>query len=140
MRVGLIKARMIGCVNAEGPALVFMDAHIEVTEGWLEPLLEPIAKNPNTTTLPTVSNLDRETLEFKYIINQKTFYVGGLGWEMSYEWKTVPDWEKKNRTSSCDPLRSPTMLGAFFVIRKDYFKLLGMYDPEFEIWGGENLE
>lgn len=35
LRVGLIKARMIGSVNAEGPALVFMDAHIEVTPGWL---------------------------------------------------------------------------------------------------------
>ena len=29
VRVGLIKARMFGCVNAKGPALVFMDAHIE---------------------------------------------------------------------------------------------------------------
>lgn len=30
--------------------------------------------------------------------------------------------------------------GAFFVIDKDYFELLGMYDPEFDIWGAENLE
>ena len=30
--------------------------------------------------------------------------------------------------------------GAFFVIDKDYFQLLGMYDPEFDIWGAENLE
>lgn len=29
VRVGLIRARMFGCVNAKGPALVFMDAHIE---------------------------------------------------------------------------------------------------------------
>jgi glycosyltransferase involved in cell wall biosynthesis len=34
VRVGLIKARMFGCVNAHGPALVFMDAHTEVTLGW----------------------------------------------------------------------------------------------------------
>lgn len=37
VRLGLIKARMLGCVNAEGPALVFMDAHVEVTIGKLIP-------------------------------------------------------------------------------------------------------
>ena len=34
-----MKARMLGTVNSRGPALIFMDAHIEVTKGWLEPLL-----------------------------------------------------------------------------------------------------
>lgn len=63
VRVGLIKARIFGCVNAKGPALVFMDAHIEVTPGWLEPLIDPIARNPNTTTIPVV-----DALVEKYLI------------------------------------------------------------------------
>lgn len=75
LRLGLIKARMMGCINTLGPVLVFMDAHIEVTEGWLEPLLDPIAKNPNTTTLPVVDGLDRETLEYKYNPNPNTYKV-----------------------------------------------------------------
>lgn len=60
IRLGLIKARIFGCVNAKGPALVFMDAHVEVTPGWLEPLLDPIARNPNTTTIPVVDALVRD--------------------------------------------------------------------------------
>lgn len=139
-RVGLIKARMIGSVNAEGPALVFMDAHIEVTEGWLEPLIDPIAKNHNASTIPVVDGLDPETLEYKYNPDPKTYMVGGFDWNLIYKWKEIPEWEKKRLDNSLSPIRTPTMLGAFFVIRKDYFELLGMYDPEYEIWGAENLE
>jgi predicted glycosyltransferase involved in capsule biosynthesis len=32
------------------------------------------------------------------------------------------------------------MLGAFFMIDREYFRKLGMYDHEFDIWGAENLE
>ena len=32
-RIGLIKARMMGAVNSQGPALIFMDSHMEVTTG-----------------------------------------------------------------------------------------------------------
>lgn len=139
-RVGLIKARMIGCVNAEGPALVFMDAHIEVTPGWLEPLIDPLAKNHNATTVPVVDAIDAQTFKYTYNDNPETYMVGGFDWNLIYKWKNIPEWEKKRLNNSCDPIRSPTMLGAFFVIRKDYFEMLGMYDPEYEIWGAENLE
>lgn len=72
IRLGLIKARMYGCVNAEGPALVFMDAHIEVTDGWLEPLIDPLARNHNVTTIPVVDALDGHTLEYSYNPNPET--------------------------------------------------------------------
>jgi polypeptide N-acetylgalactosaminyltransferase len=72
IRLGLIKARMFGCVNAIGAALVFMDAHIEVTKGWLEPLIDPLARNPNTTTIPVVDSLHPNTLEYNYNPDPKT--------------------------------------------------------------------
>lgn len=84
-RVGLIKARMIGCVNAEGPALVFMDAHIEVTPGWLEPLIDPLARNFNASTVPVVDALDGETLEYRYNADPKTYMVGGFDWNLICE-------------------------------------------------------
>lgn len=128
-----MKARILGAKYAKGPVLVIMDAHVEVTVGWLPPLLDPIAKNPKIIMLPGVVSIVPETLEFNNVIGDLYNYVGGFTWELMYTWISVD-------TKNGAPLRSPTMLGAAFVIRKDLFESLGYYDSGFELWGGENLE
>lgn len=121
---------MMGAVNAEGPALIFMDSHMEVTEGWLEPLLDRLAINRNITSISVVDTIDMETLEYRYRSNPTHVSVTGFDWNLMFNWKAIPESEKKRRKNPNDPVYSPTMLGAFFVIDKDYFELLGMYDPE----------
>lgn len=130
-----MKARILGAENATASVLVVMDSHMEVTTGWLPPLLDPIVKNPKTITLPGVETIKPQTLEYHNAISNLYNWVGGFTWEMMYTWTIL---EKANISET--PLRSPTMLGAVFVIRKDYFKALGYYDSGFELWGGENLE
>lgn len=132
-----MKARILGAQNAKGPVLVVMDSHCEVTTGWLPPLLDPIVKNPKTITLPGVESIKPQTLEYHNVISDLYPWVGGLTWQLMYTWTMVAG-PRPNRSET--PLRSPTMLGAAFAIRKDYFEELGYYDSGFELWGGENLE
>ena len=44
-RSGLIRARLLGAEVVTGQVITFLDAHVECTEGWLEPLLARIAED-----------------------------------------------------------------------------------------------
>lgn len=44
-RLGVGGCRSLGAAKAEGELLVFMDSHCECQKGWLEPLLERVAKD-----------------------------------------------------------------------------------------------
>jgi polypeptide N-acetylgalactosaminyltransferase len=152
---------MMGAVNSQGPALIFMDSHIEVTTGWLEPLLDRLAINKNITSISVMDTVDMDTLEYRYSEDPSHVLVTGFEWNMIFNWKKPYEPEGSQRKNPNDPISSPTMLGAFFgkdlnssywkisvdqsllfpaVIDKSYFELLGMYDDGFEIWGAENLE
>ena len=60
-REGLIRARLLGAAKASGDVLIFLDSHCECTEGWLEPLIDPIARNPNASTIPLIEVIDDNT-------------------------------------------------------------------------------
>jgi polypeptide N-acetylgalactosaminyltransferase len=80
-----MKARMMGCVNAEGPALVFMDSHMEVTIGWLEPLLDRLAINKNITAISVIDNINMDTLRYDYR-KSDDIYLTGFGWDLRFTW------------------------------------------------------
>ena len=44
-RMGLMRSRLRGAEVAKGDTMTFLDAHVEVTNGWLPPLLYEIKKN-----------------------------------------------------------------------------------------------
>lgn len=123
-----MQARMMGAVNTNGPALVFMDAHMEVTEGWLEPLLDRIAINKNYSSISVVETISMDDIGFHTHWDPKNIPVTGFFWNLIFSWKSPPESEFVRRKDVNEPLISPTMLGAFFVINKEYFETLGMYD------------
>jgi len=136
-RVGLIRARLMGASKATSPVLTFLDSHIECTPGWMEPLIDRIARDPTNVVCPVIDVLDTETLEYQ---GNGYFAVGGFDWNLQFNWHGVPEHENKRRGHSWAPAYSPTMAGGLFAIDKAFFEKLGTYDSGFDIWGAENLE
>ncbi|CAO1440901.1 unnamed protein product [Diamesa serratosioi] len=139
-REGLIRARIIGANHSTAEVLTFLDSHIECTPGWLEPLLDRIARDPTTVPCPVIDIIYDTNFEFMWNYNPENLQVGGFDWHLQFSWHLQPEHEKNRKNHSAEPLRSPTMAGGLFSIDKAFFEKLGMYDPGFDIWGGENLE
>ncbi|XP_076329556.1 putative polypeptide N-acetylgalactosaminyltransferase 9 [Tachypleus tridentatus] len=138
-REGLIRARLLGSSVATAPVLTFLDSHCECTEGWLEPLMDRIARNSTTVVCPVIDVIDDNTFEYHFR-DSSGLNVGGFDWNLQFNWHSVPRREKEKREHSWDPVWSPTMAGGLFSIDKSFFEKLGTYDSGFDIWGGENLE
>ncbi|XP_049873274.1 putative polypeptide N-acetylgalactosaminyltransferase 9 isoform X2 [Pectinophora gossypiella] len=138
-REGLIRARLLGARYVTAPVLTYLDSHCECAEGWLEPLLDRIARNKTTVVCPVIDVIDDNTLEFHYR-DSSSVNVGGFDWNLQFNWHPVPAKERARHMHTAEPVYSPTMAGGLFAIDKEFFERLGTYDSGFDIWGGENLE
>ncbi|XP_070183578.1 putative polypeptide N-acetylgalactosaminyltransferase 9, partial [Littorina saxatilis] len=138
-REGLIKARLLGLSHVTARVVVFLDSHCECAQGWLEPLLERIYKDPTNVVVPIIDAINDETFQFNYA-SAKYANVGTFNWALMFNWMQIQPGELARRKSIVEPIRTPTMAGGLFAIDRDYFYKLGTYDPGMKIWGGENLE
>jgi polypeptide N-acetylgalactosaminyltransferase len=136
-REGLIHARNRGAQEAKAEVLLFLDSHIECTEGWLEPLLDRIALNSSAIAVPIVNKINDTTFELVPFDHPNYVTLGGFHWDLHFHWFYV---NSEFYTNPLAPVITPTMSGGLFAITKKFFMKLGMFDPGLEIWGGENLE
>merc|ERR1719414_659340 len=118
-RGGLMLARMAGVEVASGEVLTFLDSHVEVTTGWLEPLLQRIVLNPLAVVCPVIEEVNDKTLQYKFVTRN---LEGIFYWNLDFGWREInrDDWS---------PYPIPVMAGGLFAIRKDWFAKLGHYDP-----------
>lgn len=63
-RTGLVAARLRGASIATGKTLTFLDAHCEVSPGWLEPLLVEIARDYTRVVCPVIDAIS--DMDFSY--------------------------------------------------------------------------
>uniref|UniRef100_A0A0N5AZX6 Polypeptide N-acetylgalactosaminyltransferase n=1 Tax=Syphacia muris TaxID=451379 RepID=A0A0N5AZX6_9BILA len=137
-RSGLIRARLEGSKIAKGKVLLFLDAHVEVTEGWLEPLLYRVFEDRKRVVAPIIDVISDET--FEYVVASDTTW-GGFNWHLNFRWYPVParEMERRNHDRS-SPIQTPTIAGGLFAIDRQFFYDIGAYDEGMQVWGGENLE
>jgi polypeptide N-acetylgalactosaminyltransferase len=87
-REGLIRTRLFGAKVATGDVLIFLDSHIEATDGWLEPLIAEISRNKTVVVTPMIDIIDKDTFEYKYSKNSRVS-VGGFDWNLHFTWVSL---------------------------------------------------
>uniref|UniRef100_A0A6A7FWV6 Polypeptide N-acetylgalactosaminyltransferase n=3 Tax=Hirondellea gigas TaxID=1518452 RepID=A0A6A7FWV6_9CRUS len=138
VRTGLVRARLLGAQQATGKVLTFLDAHCEVTTGWLEPLLSRIGQDSTRVVCPIIDIIHEDTFQY---VRSFELHWGAFNWNLHFRWYALGhnevDIRKINITQA---YKTPAMAGGLFSIDRDYFYRLGSYDRTMDIWGGENLE
>ncbi|KAG5672039.1 hypothetical protein PVAND_002201 [Polypedilum vanderplanki] len=135
-RVGLIKSRINGFLESKGEIVTFLDSHCECADGWLEPLLAKVAEDNQIVVVPVIDTIDVNTFEYQWIKSINSIPIGGFDWTLNFKWALN---FVENQIPTL-PIRTPVMSGGLFAINRHFFIRLGLYDPELDIWGGENLE
>lgn len=62
--------------------------------GWLEPLLDRIARNSTTVVCPVIDVIDDTTMEYHWR-DSGGVNVGGFDWNLQFNWHAVPERERK---------------------------------------------
>lgn len=112
---------------------------MEVSPGWLEPILDRFSKDMNVVVWPRVSTIDGDSLKM-WLDNNDAGNIGGFAWNMDFNWINIKWYEGDHPTEMWEPKKSPTIIGATYAISKQFFTSVGMLDPDFDIWGGEDVE
>lgn len=125
-----MRARLFASRAARGQVLLFLDAHCEPTPGWLEPLLEPIAKDRTAVTMPSLDALNWETLEYSGA--ESIYVIGGVNWLINMLWAPIPKREVERRQKE-DPypvtanIRTATMAGGLFAMDRSVDRIILEY-------------
>ena len=119
-RQGLVRTRMAGIRAAEADVLTFLDSHIEATFGWLEPLLDRVARNYMTVACPVIEAIDEKTMQYKFV-SQVIFrvppywlsshliavkdLVGTFNWKLEFDWSPITEEQQKAREHPWAPYK-----------------------------------
>ena len=111
---GLIRARLMGAKKAASSAtepevLVFLDAHVEVSKGWLVPILSEIAGDRTRVVMPVIDEIDHKT--FKYDPVDDDHERGGMDWKLMHFWIGSGKWDWLPGQMETDAFPAPTMIG-----------------------------
>eukprot|EP00388_Colpodella_angusta_P007025 GDKJ01020198.1.p1 GENE.GDKJ01020198.1~~GDKJ01020198.1.p1 ORF type:complete len:635 (-),score=107.25 GDKJ01020198.1:75-1979(-) len=131
-RHGVVRARLHGAKLSQGNAILVLDSHIEVSEQWIEPLLEVLHDNPKAIATPQIDSII--STDFSFTRDE------GIGCYLSLKFTMIEEAHLSTPYTSREPVASPIMAGGLWAARRDWFFELGGYDAQMDIWGAEHLE
>ncbi|WP_169988233.1 glycosyltransferase [Microbispora sp. H10836] len=121
---GIAAARNHGARVASQPALVFLDAHCGVADGWLDPLLDVLDEEPEAVAGPAVR--DAEQPDY---VGCGARIVDAL---FTYRWQRVPD-------TACAHVPVGVVPGGCLAVNRRTFADAGGFAP-FTGFGVEDVE
>lgn len=63
--------------------MIFLDAHVEVTDGWLEPLLAHIVEDRSLVAVPHINGINAYTWRFEFSNNDR---FTRFSWDLQLYW------------------------------------------------------
>jgi glycosyltransferase involved in cell wall biosynthesis len=122
-RLGITRARNHGAALASGDVVVFSDAHVTPSSGWLEPLCEALADPEAGVVAPAISPMGRQD-----------------GRAYGFTWRApslTTAWLYRNDDGVATV---PMLCGCFLALRRETFERLGGFDEGLVTWGLEDAE
>ncbi len=119
---GAARARNLGAAAARAPYLVFCDAHVIVSPGWLEGLIGCLEKGEADAVCPAIE-LARPP--------GYTFYGGT--WNENLSWVGLV-----SRPAGVQEI--PLAPAGCLAVRADVFRSVGGFEEGFRIWGCDDAE
>ena len=71
----------------EGDVLVFLDAHMELGDGWLEPYLQRIKEDYRNVVIPTLDTI--HYLHFSVYGATKVGHINTMDWSLNHFFREI---------------------------------------------------
>jgi GT2 family glycosyltransferase len=121
--LGVARARNFGARHARGDVIVFSDAHVAASRGWLRPLLAAVTPSEVGAVGPVLSVMHHpETKGYGLRFSDEATNLEWLDWKDS------------------EPYPVPVLPGFFIAMRRDVFSATGGFDPGMTNYGMEDPE
>uniref|UniRef100_A0A3B5A7D1 Polypeptide N-acetylgalactosaminyltransferase n=1 Tax=Stegastes partitus TaxID=144197 RepID=A0A3B5A7D1_9TELE len=137
-QMGLSQSRISGWEHATADVVVILDAHIEATEGWAEPLLARIKMDRTVVVSPVFDKVHFDDLHVEPYVASSHGFDWAL-WCMyesfSSDWLKVEDYSQPGKYVETNCI----LLSQIHVNRR-FLGEIGGLDGGMTIYGGENVE
>ncbi|XP_074533234.1 putative polypeptide N-acetylgalactosaminyltransferase 8 [Halichoeres trimaculatus] len=133
-QMGLSQSRLTGWQHATADVVAILDAHIEVSVGWAEPLLDRIRADRTVVVSPVFDKVHYDDLHVEAYVAASH----GFDWALWCMYESFnQDWYEKGDDSQ--PGKSPSVMGIFAADR-GFLGEIGGLDGGMTVYGGENVE
>ncbi len=124
--LGVAKARNFGASQARADVVVFADAHVTVSPGWWEPLVD-VLQNPRVGAVgPAILDMNQPSSK---------------GYGYRFRGPDLLDMHWLPLRSDCDgPYQVPQLCGCFVAMRRDVLEETGGFDAGMIGWGLNDSE